>query len=351
MKEIMNQPNLFAFATSELSHDAFIAWLLSWADPTFEDESMHSFSRFVLSDFFELTDKEMTGVQKVVVKTQYRNIDVLVLLTDKNGQRWAVIVENKIHTREHSKQLERYRENIHNDEDLSDITKPHILGIYYKMWEQSDIRRVNESDFSHFGRRHMLKLLEERYQTGTSDIVDHYEIYLKQMQENLDAYKTKKVKDWTGTQWTGFYSRLKQDLNDGDFGYVANPRGGFMGYWLGYQKIMDGMSIYVQSEHDKLCVKLNVKDKQLRQKAKWFWHRALIETAKQTDIEIVKPKVMRVGTWFTIGVLKTEEDEPWMALNKENKIDYDDSVIIIKKIIQIVNDVSLKKSDFLNEIN
>jgi hypothetical protein len=186
---------------------------------------------------------------------------------------------------------------------------------------------------------------------GTSDIVDHYEMYLKQMQKNLDAYEKKKVKDWTGTQWTGFYSRLKQDLNDGDFGYVANPRGGFMGYWLGYQKIMDGMSIYVQSESDKLCVKLNVKNKQLRQKAKLFWHRELIESAKQTDIEIVKPKVMRVGTWFTIGVLKTEENEPWMALNEESKIDYDNSVKIIKKIIQVVNDVSSKKSDFLNEIN
>jgi hypothetical protein len=30
----MASPNLFAFATSELSQDAFICWLASWADPS-----------------------------------------------------------------------------------------------------------------------------------------------------------------------------------------------------------------------------------------------------------------------------------------------------------------------------
>ncbi|NEX23727.1 hypothetical protein G3480_26250 [Thiorhodococcus mannitoliphagus] len=30
-----DKPNLFAFATSELSQDAFLAWLLSWADPKY----------------------------------------------------------------------------------------------------------------------------------------------------------------------------------------------------------------------------------------------------------------------------------------------------------------------------
>jgi len=52
-----------------------------------------------------LTDKKLTGVQNVEVKTQYRNIDVLILVTDQSGKQWAVIVENKMHTREHSKRM------------------------------------------------------------------------------------------------------------------------------------------------------------------------------------------------------------------------------------------------------
>ena len=55
-------PNLFDFATSELSHDAFIAWLLSWADPAFEDEPLHSFSRSVLFDFINMILLGKTGL-------------------------------------------------------------------------------------------------------------------------------------------------------------------------------------------------------------------------------------------------------------------------------------------------
>jgi hypothetical protein len=40
----MQPPNLFDFATSELSQDAFICWLASWADPSYrdDDEALHA---------------------------------------------------------------------------------------------------------------------------------------------------------------------------------------------------------------------------------------------------------------------------------------------------------------------
>jgi hypothetical protein len=40
----MNQPNLFDFATRELSQDAFICWLASWANPAFKEqnETLHA---------------------------------------------------------------------------------------------------------------------------------------------------------------------------------------------------------------------------------------------------------------------------------------------------------------------
>ena len=341
-------PNLFNYATSELSHDAFIAWLLSWADPTFEDEPLHSFSRSVLFDFIDITGKNISGVQKVDVKTQYRNIDVLVLLTDESGKRWAVIVENKMHTREHSDQLKRYRENIHKDEKLEDINDTQILGIYYKMWEQSDLKRVKDSEFSHFGRRHMLKLLDEEYHTGTSDIVDHYERYLKQMQENLDAYETMKVKDWTGTQWTGFYSKLKQDLNDGDFGYVPNPSGGFMGYWFGGENIGDENSLYLQSEQSKFCFKIHIKEKERRKAARNFWHRAVIDAGKEAGLEVVKPRVMRTGRWFTIGVIKTPKEQPWMSIYENGKLNYPETLQKVRKALDVISIAARKKDEWVN---
>ena len=34
MNDNMNRPNLFRIATSELSQDAFLVWLIQWADPS-----------------------------------------------------------------------------------------------------------------------------------------------------------------------------------------------------------------------------------------------------------------------------------------------------------------------------
>jgi len=346
MKENDKTPNLFDFATSELSHDAFIAWLLSWADPSFKDQQLHTFSQAVLFDFIEITGKNIPDVQKVDVKTQYRNIDVLVLLTDESGQRWVVIVENKMHTREHSDQLNRYREDIHKDEKLEDITDSHILGIYYKMWEQSDMGRVKKSEFFHFGRGHMLKLLEENYKSGTSDIVDQYFQYLSGIQLELDAFQKKAVKDWNSTQWTGLYTKLKEELNDGDFGYIPNRSGGFMGYWFGGCDIDADANIYVQSEQDKLCFKIYVGKKEDRQSAKWFWHDAVIKAGKSIGLEIVKPKVMRTGQWFTIGVLNTDDDKPWMKTDDENIVQLPETIEIARKATQVVKKASEKQSEW-----
>lgn len=41
----MRKPNLFTYATSELSQDAVLCWLFSWADPkqSREDEALHDY--------------------------------------------------------------------------------------------------------------------------------------------------------------------------------------------------------------------------------------------------------------------------------------------------------------------
>ena len=46
----MGKPNLFEFATKELSQDAFICWLLTWAHPRHrtDDEVLHRTGRALL---------------------------------------------------------------------------------------------------------------------------------------------------------------------------------------------------------------------------------------------------------------------------------------------------------------
>lgn len=51
----MKGPNIFSYATSELSQDAMIAWLAAWADPGFAkiDYALHSCGINLLEAFYK----------------------------------------------------------------------------------------------------------------------------------------------------------------------------------------------------------------------------------------------------------------------------------------------------------
>ena len=53
------RPNLFDYATSELSQDAFLCWLLKWADPMYRkfSEALHEAG----SDLIRLLSAEKKG--------------------------------------------------------------------------------------------------------------------------------------------------------------------------------------------------------------------------------------------------------------------------------------------------
>jgi hypothetical protein len=94
--------NIFTHATSELSQDAFIAYLLEWANPAavYEsglDRTMHqtglSFLQLLLQDHKVSTG----GLQSIEVKSQKSNIDVLAKLTFTDGKIKVLVIEDKIH--------------------------------------------------------------------------------------------------------------------------------------------------------------------------------------------------------------------------------------------------------------
>ncbi|MBB1077961.1 hypothetical protein HUU62_26545 [Rhodoferax sp. 4810] len=51
----MTKPNLFSYATSELSQDAFICWLLSWITPEIReyDKNIHELFVNLLKAFLK----------------------------------------------------------------------------------------------------------------------------------------------------------------------------------------------------------------------------------------------------------------------------------------------------------
>lgn len=94
------EPNIFEFATSELSQDAFICYLMSFGKREYKDKNNEEYK---LAHLF-LTK---LGVNEDIeeIKRQENHIDVLILT-----ESYAVILEDKTFSKEHSEQLKRYNE-------------------------------------------------------------------------------------------------------------------------------------------------------------------------------------------------------------------------------------------------
>lgn len=102
-------PNIFAHATSELSQDAFLCWLISWADLEHKgaDPELHEVARDFVRKLLQKANVEAPAdAGSVKLKRQFKGIDVLALV----GADHAIVIEDKTNTRNHSDQLRRYRE-------------------------------------------------------------------------------------------------------------------------------------------------------------------------------------------------------------------------------------------------
>ena len=106
--------NIFTYATSELSQDAFISLLIAWFDS--DDESLKEISsdfiRNIYSVYKEKFDdtynsKELS-IQSIGIKQQFKKIDVYFDVITENDEKVSFVIEDKTWTEPHGDQLERY---------------------------------------------------------------------------------------------------------------------------------------------------------------------------------------------------------------------------------------------------
>lgn len=98
----LKNPNIFRIlkiSKTEIRHSNFLAWLL---DP-FES---HNLREIFLKRFLNeiSVDIELTGIEGIEVRREWRNIDLLVLTNEL-----AICIENKVDSSEHTDQLSRYK--------------------------------------------------------------------------------------------------------------------------------------------------------------------------------------------------------------------------------------------------
>ncbi|WP_338968623.1 hypothetical protein LDJ99_10510 [Fusobacterium nucleatum] len=174
--------NLFTFATSELSQDAFICWCLNWIN--YPNEILYPMAKDIFSNL--LKEEKNLENKEIEIRKQYKKIDVLVIL--KNSKK-AYIIEDKTNTFENN-QIIRYKEAIKNEIDI-------IKTVYFKtgFWFSDDDSvladiKINREDF--------LGILN-KYR-GKNQILDDYCEYFERVTESEEKEKNYLISEEELTQ-------------------------------------------------------------------------------------------------------------------------------------------------------
>lgn len=305
----MTTPNLFKFATSELSQDAFICWLLSWADQDYQTgndkhRALNRLATSVLALFFKKAGNSLPSrIDKIVVKRQANNIDVLCIINDT----YCVLIEDKVGSLQHSDQLIRYKQFMLNGH-VQTFTEDKIIPIYLQTHDQSNYKAVLKDGFYPVTRKDLLDLFnsERNAALQESDIYSDYHNHLQSIEEAVQSFKSKPVNEWKKRAWIGFFQHLQSYLGEGNWGYVANPSGGFMGFWGLGHRVENNIDIYLQIEQEKICFKMSVPDKERRSKIRNEFYKLFKIEASDFDLKVTKPKRFGSGRHMTFAVLDTD---------------------------------------------
>ena len=149
----MYKPNIFSYATKELSQDAFIFWLLDHANPKYENvnQDLKNCALNLVSEFFKLENKKMPETfEKFELFKQYKNIDILLKINN-----YSIIIEDKTGTHSHGDQLTRYRNII-----ASEVGQDNVLAIFFKTHDQSNYKKEIAEGFKIFSRDKLISVLD-----------------------------------------------------------------------------------------------------------------------------------------------------------------------------------------------
>lgn len=335
-------PNIYEYATSELSQDAFICWLLSWADPKAREycKELHIAGQEFLSLILSLNKEQIPAeIKSVKIEKQYQHIDVLCIV---NGA-IAILIEDKVGSTEHSGQLNRYLVKLTDDKAYGHCK---IIPVYVQTGDQSNYDEVSEAGYSILHRQGLLKCLEStsgKIASQRSDIFRDYSKCLRQIEDEVESYKSVQFSEWesNGRSWIGFYKNLQHVLKsegtwdtEASWDYVPNAQGGFWGLWWHFKKDeKEKCTSYLQIEQSKLCFKISVDDANERRELRQMWCEKILEQAHALAMNIKRPARFGYGQYMTVA----EFAEEFPKLMADGVLNFDKTMQVLKTAESILD--------------
>ena len=286
----MSRPNIFDYATKELSQDAVICLLIKYSgykgtEGTAERRLGTKFVKALIGKHKE-EGYELDNIDKVEVYRQDNHIDVLAHINDNH----VLLIEDKLGPSPYYDvlvaQLNKYWEAVvieGNSTNLRrDISEDKVSAIFLNTGNISNGQKryvEEQTEFKVFSRKDFLEVLNSYhdYQGANSLIID-FRHHLERLEERTNSFKEKhknKSQDWEETSWQGLFMKLEKMLEertscsgDWDWGDVNNPSTPFVGFWWHFCEVkVQGQdvpySLYLQIEaysdtnNPALCFKIN----------------------------------------------------------------------------------------------
>lgn len=331
------KPNIFEIATKELSQDAFITWLLKWADDSCKnlDEDLHQCGKEFVSALIKKQNPNFSEfINKVEAGRQWENIDVWAEINDK----YFIIIEDKTNSKEHSKQLEKYK-NFEEEWRVKN-NKEKAVCIYLKTGNESkeNFKDIEKKGYSVFERKDFLSLFE-KFPNIKNDIFVDFKERILQIEEITNSYKNKKISEWKYFEWQGLYQVIEEKMGIGNWEY-QKAMGRFWKYWFNIDGRAGDYPLYIQLEQNKLCFKISTDPKDVefpedktRGQVRNDFYFKLIEKAQQKGYdEIRKPSKFGNGDHMTFAIV---EQKDWLG---EDIVDVDKVVENLKKYLEFLRE-------------
>ena len=247
-------PNIFDYATSELSQDAFICYMLNFPPA----------AKLFLKKC-KIENENILNIER-----QHMHIDILVE-TDNH----YLIIEDKTGTGEHDDQIVRYVNILTEQQKKGKLNpKKNINVCYLKthdfLWdyqpsENNDAGLKEKENCVSLNRDAILDILKN---VPRDTIFEQFKSYL----EAFDVDTSVPISNWNRKHWFKFLAPIIKEKKDkepklwADIGYVPNRSGGFYACWFGGdEKSFPNYTLYKQIEIEcsdketyniKLCYKV-----------------------------------------------------------------------------------------------
>ncbi len=317
---------MFRLATSELSQDSFIIWLLNFTKDEFsrEDEGLTICARELLAEMIlgagiQLIDSDKETIKVVESARQFlKVVDVYVKVATASGQLFSVVIEDKTYTSEHGNQISRYIDTVSKETNLPTI------GVYYKTIDEAVRKREK---VAYINRQKLIAIFSKYLNQTQNSIFHDYVDYLNELETKHNNFKVLPISQWNDDCFRGFYHFISGQQSDAvkpliniengyGYSYVPNQQGGFWGcywYWLrGEHLNPSGLeqhigSLYLQMEKNMILIKIENEAKKSPEHTLKI-RKKLYNYLASRDKRIMKPTRFAPGKYMSVAFVNYDHE-------------------------------------------